>query len=319
MKVFLIPRSGYINRIQALASAKILVDEIDSELHVIWLSQEVAPADPSAIFSTTFMESYFRPLADLELMIQSSWEELPLFLHHESESGVVSLAGNLMGEQNFMPELREFLSTESELKTLVVIAGGKYWLAGGQSLSPAEQQTFDKLRHNFYQQRFLSQEIEESAMRHSHAAEPFIGLHLRYSDRSHQAPLRSAITQAVLSLTQSTGISRVFIASDTPSEIAKWRKILEQKGLKPWSIDHPDYSRSDPRSAYPALIDWRVLTYSQGMVYFSESSFGEEAAVASGRHEISIALQPSRRRALVLRCRKYFSAGISYPRRHWFS
>ncbi len=42
-------------------------------------------------------------------------------------------------------------------------------------------------------------------------------------------------------------------------------------------------------------MDWRLLTRAEGMVYFSASSFGAEAAVASGRMKNSIALAPSNR------------------------
>jgi hypothetical protein len=199
---------------------------------------------------------------------------------------------------------------------VVIRAGGKFTLDGGAVLSSDEARAFARRRHDSYQALPLHPDIEGPAAEAAVTHDPFVGLHLRYSDRSHQAPMRKAIAPAVRELAQRTGASSVFVASDVRAERERWLAKARAMGLDPWSMDQGDYPRSDPRSATGALVDWRILTRSVGLVYFAESSFAEEAAVASAGLDVSIGLPASRAQALFARGAEYANAALTYPRRH---
>ena len=117
-------------------------------------------------------------------------------------------------------------------------------------------------------------------------------------------------------MTDRTAHDTVFIASDSARERERWVSALLQRGLRPWTVRPESVDRSDPISAVGALIDWRILTRSSAMVYFSASSFAEEAAVASGAFDRSIGLAASPSRALWVRGREYATAAATYPTRH---
>jgi hypothetical protein len=69
-------------------------------------------------------------------------------------------------------------------------------------------------------------------------------------------------------------------------------------------------------SGQAALTDWRILTRAERLIYFAESTFAEEAAVASSGYDRSIALRASAVRSTLLRARGLAQAAVSYPQRH---
>jgi hypothetical protein len=144
----------------------------------------------------------------------------------------------------------------------------------------------------------------------------FIGLHLRYSDRSHQAPLDRSIRKALRASADDSGITSVFIASDTASARDRWIDESRLLGLDPWFVSHDSLARSNVEGSRAALVDWRVLSRAQRLVYFAESSFAVEAAVAGPGFDDSIALGTSRLRKAAVRSTGFVRAGLTYPRRH---
>ena len=112
------------------------------------------------------------------------------------------------------------------------------------------------------------------------------------------------------------GLTSLFIASDTAKERLRWIAITREMGFAPWTVDPGSLLRGDASAAIGALIDWRILGGSQAMVYFAESSFAEEAAVATGNFDSSIGLRASSGRVLQVKAGEYVNALVSYPRRH---
>jgi hypothetical protein len=69
-----------------------------------------------------------------------------------------------------------------------------------------------------------------------------------------------------------------------------------------------------------ALVDWHILSHAQRLVYFSESSFAVEAAIAGPGFDDSIRLGTSRARMARVRATELLRAAATYPRRHgWIS
>lgn len=152
---------------------------------------------------------------------------------------------------------------------------------------------FRELRQSFYRETAFTSEIESAVQAELAPRSAFLGLHLRYTDRSHQTPLDGAIRQALQDLSARSGITDLFIAGDSAAARQRWTDQARDLGLKPWSVEHLVWDRASGGSQQAALVDWRLLTHAKAMVYFLESSFAVEAAVAGGTFETSIALAKS--------------------------
>jgi hypothetical protein len=313
--VVVFPQSGYANRLQAIASAAILAESIHATWHVCWEPQAVAPTPAGQIFDHRLVAEHFLSAEEARERWGLVRSELPLYLTASLDGRRVVVAGHDRGEQSLMPDLRECLVAQ-EPKVIVIVAGGKFDLRGDATLTSNQAQAFRGKRYEQYQRLRFSAAIEDAAEESATRHTPLVGLHLRYSDRSQEAPWRHRIWPALRTVVHDSGSDRVFVASDRARERERWLSYLTKQGLQPWTVRPESFDRSDPLSAVGALVDWRILTRSAGMVYFAASSFAEEAAVASGAFDRSIGLGASSTRAAVVRARTYATAAVTYPARH---
>jgi hypothetical protein len=305
-----------VNRLQAIVSGSLLASDLGADLVVSWQASDVAPVEAESIFNEAFRAAHLASPSELLERWDLDMSTVPQYLSVDRKRARISLAGFDLGEQHFMPQLRQALKGMPDVQQVVIRAGGKFTLEGGAVLTPEEKHAFARRRHAVYQAPSLHPDIEGPAAEAAATHHPFVGLHLRYSDRSHQAPMRRAIAPAVRELVQRTGASSVFVASDVRAERERWLAKVRATGLNAWSMDPGDFPRSDPRSATGALVDWRILTRSAGLVYFAESSFAEEAAVASAGLDVSIGLPASRTQGALARGAEYANGALTYPRRH---
>jgi len=309
------PLSGYANRLQAIVSSALLAEDLGAELIVCWEESPVAPVAAAAVLDPAWCSAHVRSAAEVRDRLGVDPTRIPDYLAVDIEVRTITLAGLDKGEQHFMPELRTALADLPDEGVLVLSAGGKFTLDGDAVLTLDQERGFRARRAAAYARLPLHPDIEDrAAVAAQHR--PFIGLHLRYSDRSTETPWTRAIAPAVRSCAESEETSSVFVASDTAAQRQRWTQRLQSLGLEPWSADPGDYPRSDPRSTRGALVDWRILTRAEAMVYFSASSFAEEAAVASGRFDESVGLSASAMRTAWVRAGQYVDAARTYPRRH---
>ena len=315
-RVVVVPRNGYINRLQATASASIIADQLGAEIAVCWLPQEAAPAVHESVFGPDFSLKFVSE-PELTEILGFDLGSFPHYVnaHVVSEVGrVVTFAGHERGEQPLMTQLAQELQS-SDWEVLVILAGGRFFFEAGSQSNEWDSEMFRTARKSWYQTLELAPEIENSV--NSISSEPFIGMHLRYSDRSHQAPSRSEIQRAVVSKCQQLGLNRVFLASDSLEERMYWQKLLPTLGIFPWVLETENFS--EHAGAQLALADWRVLGRSQAVVYFAKSSFGYEAAVASGKFTESIALEPNKLVSAGVQAKSLLVNVLSAPkRRGWF-
>ena len=309
------PLSGYVNRLQSIVSSEILAEALGARLLVCWQESEVAPVPATAVLAPAFCAEHVRGPDDVRDELGVDPTRVADYLSVDEVSGLITLAGLDRGEQAFMPQLRAALARMPDARAVLLSAGGKFTLQGGAVLSSIEAREFREQRATAYAGLSLHPEIEERAAV-AEAHKPFVGLHLRYSDRSSQTPWSRQIAPALRTVTAAAATTSVFVASDTTAQRLKWTRRLPTMGMKPWSADPGEYPRSDPRSAHGALVDWRILTRAQAIVYFAASSFAEEAAVASGRFDASVGLAASATRTAWVRADQYAEAARTYPRRH---
>ena len=293
-ELILVPRNGYINRLQAMASSAILAETLGADFRVCWKSEPAAPAQDSSIFNlASFPPKTFLEVDEVERVLDHPLEALPRYVNAQGfpkEGSVVTFAGHDRGEQPLMGDLLRVVR-QVKPETLVIVAGGRFsHLAGNQPVT-WDSPEFQFQRASWYQQISFAFEIESASS--AALMQPSLGLHLRYSDRSHQAPSRREVTAAVSSLVETTGLTRIFVASDSISERDKWLARLNDMGLDGWhsSLDTPLNLKT--RMATAAMVDWRILSRTVASVFFKESSYGYEAAVASANFDYSIGLSPN--------------------------
>ena len=310
------PVSGYINRLQAVASAALIAEELGWQLFIAWEPQQVAAAPADALFNEIFCREFVRSETEVTEMFGIQKEEIPRYLHIDADGGRITLAGHDRGEQVFMPELRAAIQSNPEIHTLALIAGGHFGFTEPNLSIQAQESFLHSARGAWYRQLSLNSEIEQQVLVQRNEHPSYVALHLRYTDRSHQVPSHRSIFQALETLAARSNTRSLFIASDTAASRDEWASRARILGFEPWSVEHSVWDRSDPRSAHSALIDWRLLGNSEALVYFSASSFAYEAAVATGAFDQSIGLSPHKLSAVRASTTQIIQAAITYPKRH---
>jgi hypothetical protein len=316
-QIVIIPRNGYINRLQAMASAQILADHIGAELKVAWAPEGAAPAQAKTIFASTLIDSNFISEGVCKQLCGFLPNEIPRYLNtsaSESDVRVVTLAGYDLGEQYFMRELRGLINTQMDLEVIAISGGGRFSLKGESQSIEWDSQAFQFERSRWYSELNFREEIE-SGVWGAAGSEPYLVLHLRYSDRSHQTPTRRDIDQAVQKLACAANIRRIFIASDSRTERERWSTHLKEHDFSVWWYDTAGGNRTQESGALGALIDWRLLGMSESLVYFKESSYGYEAAVATNNFFGSLGLEANRIVGLSVRGKDFARNVITAPKR----
>lgn len=305
--VIVVPRSGYVNRLQAVASAAILAEELGTDFRMCWEPQAVAPASAAMIFGRDFLDAVAISPHEFQIQVGIDYLDVPRHLTENPRS--IFLAGHELGEQHFMHDLSHKIDQLQETKDLIIFAGGHF------SLDPSIAAT-DK-RGAWYRQLIFSEEITSVSKKLIDEHEPYLGLHLRYTDRSHQTPLDRDIKAAILSQVQSTGITSVFVASDTSQRRDKWFGILSSLSLNPWCAETITINRSQEHAGIGAMVDWVVLGHAQSSVYFAASSFGHEAAVMAKTVGVSSSLSAHMLTRVQSRGKELWRSLVNYPRNHW--
>ena len=305
-RVVVVPRNGYVNRLQAWASSAALAAEWDAPLSVCWESESIAPATVGDLFESRSLHQWVSS-EEVEELCGVRHQELPRYLTHIPERSLVVLAGHDRGEQVFVPELLELVDTAAQLVRVVIIAGGAF--------GTADEERQCRYRHEFYRRLPWKQSIAERVKSVIGGRADFLGLHIRQTDRSRQAPTTRQVVEAMQQLREVSGLSSVFVAADTSAALIEWQQTLRAMGMQAWTAGTSDHARDSVDAGIAALIEWQVLGWSQGVVFSAASSFGAEAAVAAGDvPALGLTAKPSLQRARA--AREWLRTGATYPLRH---
>ena len=306
-RVVVVPRSGYINRLQAMASAALLAQHYEAEFKVCWEPQSIAPAAAEVIFNTSFVDQHLLSTYSFREQFGYECSDVPRYLNCDAH--VISLAGYEYGEQFFMPDLQGLIANLKHPLEVVISAGGNF------SLSDPDMAC--EQRGNWYRNFIFSRAVEQAVKEIIHVNGRYIGLHLRYTDRAHETPLTREIDAAIRKQVDLTGVTSVFVSSDTPAQRDKWLKKLSESGLKPWAAQLSSHDRANELAGVGAMVDWKVLGSAVSSVYFEASSFGREAAVMAGSTATSTALAGHPFHKWKSRGSSVASAVLHYPKNHW--
>ena len=301
-RVVVIPRNGYVNRLQAWASAAILADDIGAEHQVMWEPEAVAPASAVDLFDSSFVQNQFVSVETVTDMVGGPHSELPRYLTLDKDRDLLVLAGHDKGEQKFMDPLCEILNGPHCPSTLVIIAGGKFTL----DLTPR----FHHRREEFYRSIAWHSGISTRVNRLLQDREPYYGLHIRGTDRAREAPTTLQITRALHRLWGRGESLSLFVTADTAQARQRWTTIAESVGFQTWTADHDVRDRGERAAGHDAMVDWLALTASIASTYSHTSTFGEEAAVAGGYVDDAIPLKANYTRRLSRDVREWTLAAI---------
>ncbi len=309
-RVIIVPRNGYINRIQAWASSAILASELGANCSVMWESEPVAGAAASDFFREDALTSTFISAHELTSLLGQSHDSMPRYLTVLESQGVVVLAGHDRGEQAFMIELAALLDSHPTLHTLVIIAGGIFSLPGTTS--------FREKRGNFYAALPWSQAILDrlSSLTQQNVKPSYLALHIRGTDRSIDAPTDTSIATVLKELLASQEIRSLFIAADSSESLNYWVERTTSLGYLPWSLQVRTLDRSSVIAGIDAMADWISLGNSQSLIYSATSSYAHEAAVATGNFESCISLQAGAARKSLRKVVRVGQDVVLYPSRH---
>lgn len=307
-QVVVVPRNGYVNRLQSWASADILARQFEIPLRIAWEPEVVAPAVPTELFDPGLVEETFWDRPRLDALLGTDHERWPRYLTHDRERRLILLAGHDRGEEPFMGELSSIIATLDSPTTLVLIAGGKFHLP--------QTQSFTRQRSLFYARLPWHTDLDRRVQAELDQHPSYVALHVRGTDRSLEAPTRRAIRTGLLALADSSAERSLFIAADSPQSRDLWRDSASALGFVPWSVSAIDHDRSKAATGRDAMLDWRLLGHSQALVYTAASSFGEEAAVATGNVTACVPLAATVLRQRVRRAASVLRAISTYPERH---
>lgn len=305
--VYVVPRNGYANRLQAWASAAILAAHVDAPLHVVWESEPVAAAEALDLFDERLVSRSFADPAELEAITGMPHHQLPRYLTYLPERSVIVLAGHDLGEQHFMLDLVALLDRVTEPVTLVIVAGGKFHLP-----SP---ERFDLQRRIFYESIAWSEPITSAFTRLVGSHPDFVALHVRQTDRSVQAPPARALAEGLARLREAVPTESLFIAADTTGSRQHWSAVASQLGFAPWLHEGVALDRATRAAGVDALVDWRLLAAARGIVYPAASTFSAEAVIAGGAASTSFPVTATALRQRARSARNVAADGLRFARR----
>ena len=307
-RIIVVPRNGYINRIQAWASSSILASQLGVPCTVMWEQESIAAASATDFFTQEAVATEFISRAEVDDLLMMPHEELPRYLNVLGSTGIAVLAGHDRGEQYFMPQLRELLNTSADIHTLVIIAGGKFSLPSTKD--------FTSLRADFYSALPWNSAVHERVALRPADAYSYSGLHIRGTDRALAAPTSSAVVEALSLLASSAEGTSLFIAADTQEARIEWEERALSLGFMPWSLAPRSLDRSSVIAGIDAMADWICLGQSSRIVYSATSSYAEEAAVATHNFNECISLEASRARQSLRKTARIFHSAQTYLSRH---
>lgn len=309
-RIVVVPVNGYVNRLQAWASASILGAELDVPVQVLWEPEAIAAAPADVLFAPQRVRMSFVAADEVQALLGARHQDLPRYLRIDRDRRAVFLAGHDRGEQIFMDSLVEALQEPSAPTSLVIVAGGTFSLPGTQGL--AEQR-----RRAFYRQIEWHPVISNRVASELQGRAPFIGLHVRGTDRSREAPTKRVMLHAISNVAATRGLQDVFIAADSHQARQDWLERVAALGLHPWSTGKIVFDRGESEAGVDAIVDWIVLGSAQAVVYSAASSFGREAAVAADDTGTSVGLHASATRQQVRAALTLGKSVVTFPSRRW--
>ncbi len=285
------PRNGLANRLRALASTHYLASILGAEARLAWLPCPAVDDDLEHLFKegipwTGFGLASTEERSAARQLIDRPPPEGRRDTYH-AENQEVWIVGNRWGEQWAVQRLLEDLRRGMRPKRVLVVSGGNFHPKG-------ERVEWLARKRHLYRSANWTDLIRQSVRP---ATESRTALHLRFGDLAHKAPSPRRVAMAYCSNVPPLSPS-VTVFTDDFTKASPYMAELTTAGLHvDASVTAPE-QRSRLRPVEGAAIDWLSLASSPAVAYFAHSSFGAEAALASG---VGVPIYSGRMRGLAAR------------------
>ena len=277
--LILIAKNGLGNRLRAIASASQLSQLLGPELLVFWPPYDGAATDWDDLFDQprefTFInsrEAESRGVMDAEI---------PQGLHESSY--MVTLRGGGVGEQIY---IRDFSSlAQKNCSALCVVVSGGYFDSRARNIRQVARLSASSRRH-LVQHLPIKSEILELAEA-ARPVGPYIGLHLRGTDRRKEAASPQRLTNIAKRVATRQGVNEVFICADSEPLRTSAVEQLSGAGLQ---VHFDSYlpTRRDVEGEKHALADFVNLRSSTHLVGALASTFATEAATQVAVNQVRL-------------------------------
>jgi hypothetical protein len=300
MKIIAIPRNGFGNRMQMLASSYLMARQLNAELFVHWTEQPVFRAQHQEIFEeipgVNFLDY---PTSDSPILL-----ELPTFTNFDRDKNRITLKNLRVGDQAFMPTLRRMLRRYPGASEIWIESGEKFSL--NQKRSFKDSTEFRKSRLDFYKEiTFNKRIVENSHSLLSQLGSEYCAIHIRDTDRKSETVNNESLISEILGNHSNRKVSekKIFIASDNTMRGAEIKDLLKQKGFEVFFDADKNRDRLNPDEVQGSVVDWLALRGAKTVVSFGGTTFSYEAIVAGNSFDSRVHLKPK----ILRRCLNRFS------------
>jgi len=293
VQVRVIPRNGLGNRLQAITSAIFLSETIGAETKVSWGTEPLFPLEADSIFAPECISQYFDSITTKE--IEEELQTIPEFLSVKNEE--IFLRGNRLGEQRFMPKVKDLLSASDRIRKITLVAGGQFDLNTKRIQKKSSE--FHKQRRGVYNKLIFSEEILDQLKKMTISLDsPYIAVHLRGTDRANQFISNELMIQACRKLMISKEVPNLLIVGDSSVRIREVQQQLSSQSILAQTSPINLIERESGQGTINAILDWLLLKNAIAIVTSEGSTFAFEAAVAGGTYSELVLLRPKLSRRL---------------------
>lgn len=272
-----VAKNGLGNRFQAISGGIALASYLDRELEVIWEPFDGSATVPSDIFQSS---TRIRFIGRGDLLARGiELDELPLYLS-VSET-VVGLRGYDRGPQVFIRAFAQELKRNPQAEGIVVAGSHFHPDAGSAGQLAKISRPF---RKELWSRIKFIPEIEKIALS-CRPTSPYIGLHLRGTDRRKEAASPKRLIRQTARIAKRQSVSEVFICSDDERLRDSAVSELVSEGLKV-SFDPFVPIRRNIEGELHACADFVNLSKADWLVGPQQSTFFTEAAVRLPRSRV---------------------------------
>jgi hypothetical protein len=289
MKIIAIPRNGFGNRMQMLASSYLMARQLNAELFVHWTEQPVFRAQHQEIFEeipgVNFLDY---PTSDSPILL-----ELPTFTNFDRDKNRITLKNLRVGDQAFMPTLRRMLRKHPEASEIWIESGEKFSLDQKRTFN--DSASFRESRMAFYREiKFNKKIIENSKLLLGQLGSDYRAVHIRDTDRKSETVNNERLTKEIFRNRSNVTApeKRFFIASDDAIRGAELKDLLIQKDLEVYFDAGKNRNRLNPNEVQESIVDWLALKGAQSVISFGGTTFSYEAVVAGNSFNSRVHLKP---------------------------
>lgn len=289
MKIIAIPRNGFGNRMQMLASSYLMATQLNAELFVYWTEQPVFRAPHQEIFEEIPGVNFL----DYSTADSPSTLELPTFTNYDRDKNRITLKNLRVGDQAFMPTLRRMLDKFPGVAEIWIESGEKFLL--DQRRTFKDSASFRESRMAFYDKvKFNKRIIENSKLLLSQLGNEYCAMHIRDTDRKSETVNNERLIKEIFRNRPNVKVSekKIFIASDDSIRGTELKDLLIQKDLEVFFDADKVRDRLNPTEVQGSIVDWLALKRAQSVISFGGTTFSYEAVVAGNSFNSRVHLKP---------------------------